>query len=84
MKRIVTAIVVASALATTAAAPVLAMDEELTMLERAADGLFAQYNVDNVDVMALTLTQLAQIKAIADSDRDTTTKKSQIEAVIAE
>lgn len=84
MKTLKTAALLVSALAVFSAPAVFAMDQELSMLELSAKNVLEQNNVEGVDVMSLTLTQLAQIKAIVDSDRDTTTKKSQIEKVVGQ
>jgi hypothetical protein len=58
------------------------MEQGLSMLELAASKTLEMYGVET-DVMSLTLSQLAEIKAIADTDEDMGAGKARIEAAIA-
>ncbi|MHA3979895.1 hypothetical protein ACW9UR_19650 [Halovulum sp. GXIMD14794] len=58
-----------------------AMGEELSMLELATTNAFQQLNVENVDVMSLTVSQLAQIRGVLESDISDNDKKRRIEAI---
>lgn len=84
MKRTLTALTLAASLAAFTAPAVQAqgMGESLTMLELAVESVFTQVGVEGVDVMSLSLAQLAQIKAVLDGDQDNSTKRSRILAIV--
>jgi hypothetical protein len=68
MKKTLTALAVAASLAGGAAfAQEAEMDQSLSMLEVAAQRELAKVGITDVDVMTLTLSQLAEIKAITGS-----------------
>lgn len=67
MKRLISAAVIATFLssgAVLAQSDSVSMDESLSMLELAAARELSKIGVTDVDVMTLTLSQLAEIKAI--------------------
>ena len=80
MKTFLTAITLASGLLS---APVFAqdtsmtMEEGLTMLEQLASKELNEYGVTGVDVMDLTLNQLAQIHAVSTTGDENETQKGQ-------
>jgi hypothetical protein len=83
MKRIALALALASG--ATLAAPVFAQDmgEALSMLELSAQKELRTYGFADTDVMGLTLSQLAQIKTIAQaSDYGRNEKSKQIKQII--
>ncbi len=60
------------------------MGEGLSMLEIAAERHLAQIGVTDVDVMGLTLNQLAQIKSVSEQSSYTTNERaSQIRTIVA-
>lgn len=75
----------ATILATSAAmtTPAFAMGEELTMLESAVKNELSQVGIRDVDLMSLTVGQLAVIKNILDSDDSENEKRQRIEAVLS-
>ncbi len=84
MKRMITGIS-ALAIAAATAVPALAQDwGELTMLEKTAQDTLMEYNVEGVDVMDLTLAQIAQMRDVANSDESGNEKRRKIEAIIEE
>ncbi|MSU91194.1 hypothetical protein GE300_16545 [Rhodobacteraceae bacterium 2CG4] len=81
MKTVITAaVLLASATAFTASAQ--GMGEGLSMLELAVDNELQRLNVQDVDPMALTLSQLAIIRGIVEGDESDNDKKRRIEAVV--
>lgn len=82
MKRTFAAItVLASAVAFTA--PAIAMEQELTMLELAVNNALIGVGVQDVDVMSLSISQLAIIQNILAADESDNEKARRIEAVIS-
>lgn len=84
MKRLALAFVLASG--ATLAAPAFAQDmgTALSMLELSAQKELKEYGFGSTDVMKLTLSQLAQIKTIAQaSDYSTNEKTRQIQQILA-
>lgn len=84
MKRLALALVLASG--ATLAAPAFAQDmgEALSMLELSAQKELRDYGFSDVDVMSLTLTQLATIKTISQSsDYGSNEKMRQIERILS-
>lgn len=70
-------------LATAATLPAVAMEQELSMLELAAESALNTVGVKDVDVVSLSLSQLAQIQGIISGDESDNDKKRRIEAIIA-
>lgn len=70
-------------LATAATLPAGAMEQELSMLELAAESALNTVGVKDVDVVSLSLSQLAQIQGIISGDESDNDKKRRIEAIIA-
>ena len=62
--------------------PTAEMEQALSMLELSASKTLDMYGVE-ADVMSLSLSQLAEIKAIADTGDDMSAGKQKIEAAIA-
>ena len=62
--------------------PTADMEQALSMLELSASKTLEMYGVE-ADVMSLSLSQLAEIKAIADTGDDMSSGKQKIEAAIA-
>ena len=62
--------------------PTADMEQALSMLELSASKTLEMYGVE-ADVMSLTLSQLAEIKSIADTGGDMSAGKQTIEAAIA-
>ncbi len=81
MKTIITAIALVAS-TTGFATSALAMGEELSMLELAVENQMERLNVENVDVMSLTLAQLAIIRGIVEGDDSDNDKKRRIEAIV--
>lgn len=82
MKRMITGISALAIVAATAV-PALAQDwSELTMLEKTAQDTLMEYNIEDVDVMDLTLAQIAQMRDVANSNESGNTKQRAIEAII--
>ena len=82
MKRTIAAMtLLASAAAFTA--PAVAMEQELTMLELAVGNALEGVGVRDVDVMSLTVSQLAIIKNVLSSDDSVNDKARRIEAIIS-
>jgi len=73
---------VVSTLAAAATVPAIAMEQELNMLELAAESALNSVGLRDVDVMGLTVSQLATIQAIINDDESDQDKKRRIEAVI--
>lgn len=85
MKRLITALALASALSTTALAQAEPdMDQALSMLELAAQRELRSLGITDVDPMALSLNQLAQIKSVmSSSDYNVNEKSQQIKRIVA-
>ncbi|MBD3626445.1 MAG: hypothetical protein HUJ24_13965 [Rhodobacteraceae bacterium] len=81
MKSFVTAIALFAS-TTGFATSALAMGEELSMLELAVENQLERLNVADVDVMSLTLSQLAIIRGIVEGEDSDNDKKRQIEAIV--
>ena len=81
MKRL-TAGLSALAIAAATAVPAFALTDEVDMLEAATQDALQEYNVEGVDVMELTVSQIAQIKSVMESSETTTEKQRQIEAIV--
>ncbi len=82
MKRTFAAVtVLASAFAFTA--PAIAMEQELSMLELAVNNALIGVGIQDVDVMTLTISQLAIIQNILAADDSDNEKARRIEAVIS-
>ena len=81
MKTIITAIALAAS-TTGFATSALALGDELSMLELAVENQMERLNVENVDVMSLTLAQLAIIRGIVEGDDSDNDKKRRIEAIV--
>ena len=62
--------------------PTADMEQALSMLEVSASKTLEMYGVE-ADVMSLTLSQLAEIKSIADTGDDMSSGKQKIEAALA-
>ncbi len=80
MKKILAAIAVASSLfsgAAVAQSDTMTMDVGLSMLELATAKQFSMLGVTDVDPMSLTLSQLAQIKAVVESSEFNVQQKTQ-------
>jgi len=75
------ATVLASAFAFTA--PAIAMEQELSMLELAVNNALIGVGVQDVDVMSLSISQLAIIQNILAADESDNEKARRIEAVIS-
>ena len=82
MKRTFAAMTILAS-ATAFAAPSFAMEQELTMLELAVGNALEQVGVRDVDVMSLTVSQLAIIKNVLASDDSNNDKARRIEAIIS-
>lgn len=85
MNRLIAAVAIATAISTS---PLLAqtetsMAESLSMLELAAQRELTQIGVTDVDVMSLSLNQLAQIRSVmGSSDYSENDKTSQIKQIV--
>lgn len=75
------AAILASAIATTGTAQT--MDEGLSMLELAVNNELAKVGVRDADIQALSLSQLAIIKGILESDDSDNQKMRRVEAVLS-
>lgn len=87
MKRLIAAAAVATALSTSGlwAQAEPTMDESLSMLELAAKRELTAIGLTDVDPMALSLNQLAQIKSVFESsDYTVNEQERQVRAIIAE
>ena len=83
MKHRMYALVTATAVSAAAfAAPGFAMENELTMLEQAVKNELQALNVQSDDVSYLTLAQVAEVKAVLDSDGTTQAKVQQIDEIM--
>ncbi len=87
MKNFLVAVALATALsagAASAQSDTAEMTEGLTMLETGAQKELTKIGLTDVDVMALSLSQLAQIKSVLESsDYDTNEMKNQVSAILA-
>ena len=54
------------------------------MLELAVERVLQQHNVEGVDVMTLSLSQLATIRSIVESDESENQKEGRIKAIVAQ
>ncbi len=59
-----------------------AMDQEMTMLEKAVENSLDRLGIDDVNISNLTLSELSQIRVIAGGDESTNRKSALIEAII--
>jgi hypothetical protein len=86
MKSTIAALAVAASLfggAASAQNASMTMEVALSMLELAAERELRQYGYDETDVMALTLSQLAGIKAVtSNGDFDEGERKAQIGVIL--
>ncbi|MEM8869869.1 MAG: hypothetical protein AAGB10_15615 [Pseudomonadota bacterium] len=82
MKRTLAAFAVVAS-AATFTTPAVAMEQELTMLELAVSNALTGVGVLDVDVMTLTVSQLAIIQNVLSSDAGDNEKARRIEAIIA-
>lgn len=84
MKRNVAALAVIASLATGAmTTSVSAMGTELNMLAGAVFNELVSRNIDTDNIQELTLSQLAQIKAILENDDNEGKKTQNIKAIVA-
>ncbi|MEM8788369.1 MAG: hypothetical protein AAGE76_08905 [Pseudomonadota bacterium] len=82
MKRTLAAVaVLASAAAFTT--PAVAMDQELTMLELAVNNALERIGVLDVDVAALSISQIALINNVLNSDDSQNEKARRVEVIVA-
>lgn len=82
MKRTIAALTLFAS-AAAMAVPASAMEQELSMLEAAVNNSLAGVGVQDVDVMALTVSQLAIIKHVLNSDDSNSDKARRINAIIS-
>ena len=82
MKKFIGAAVVFT-LAAAATVPAVAMEQELSMLELAAESALNTVGLRDVDISTLTVAQLATIQGIISGDDSNNDKKRRIEAVIS-
>lgn len=81
MKRMMTGIS-AIAIAAATAVPAFSLTDEVDMLEVATQDALQEYNVEDVNVMDLTVGQIAEIRAVVNSDDPETEKQRRIEAIV--
>ncbi len=70
-------------LAAAATVPAVAMEQELNMLELAAESALNSVGLRDVDIASLTVSQLATIQGIINDDESDLEKKRRIQAVIS-
>ncbi|WP_316012899.1 hypothetical protein [Roseobacter sp. HKCCA0434] len=87
MKKILIALATATTLAATGAFAdaheEMTMGEGLTMFEALVANELAEYDIE-ADVTMLTLGQLAQIRAITETDENTEKKREDIMAIVSD
>ena len=82
MKRTMTALAIATAIATTGATATIAMDMEFNMLTGAIFNELKSRGLPTDNIDQLSLSQIATIKDIIDGDEPEGTKSNRIQAIL--